>query len=196
MKSTQKTDDELMVAVRFGDPDALGAIFNRHYEHLVNVARSSLHNFRGKQQVAEDAVQNTFLKVIGLIGRDSFWQQEKGPVLSWLKMIVRQQAIELVRKKSSSSTRVSSDCEPAEDPGRVLECGARSSRWSDNQFQYLLSGLFDSLPRQAIQVVRMTLSGYSNKEIACELGISLSTISRHCTLAKEMMGKIDFGLAS
>ena len=130
------------------------------------------------------------------MGRDSFWQRDKGSVIGWLKMVVRQQAYEVLRRKSSGEVACC-DMETDEQPSlRFADKFSHSSRWPEDYFPSLIQRLLTVLPKQAALVIQLTLKGYSNKEIACELGISLATISRHCQLARETIEDVDFGLAA
>ena len=59
MLSKDKTDCELMSAVKFGNRQALGLIFDRHRENLIRIALNELSSVKGKRQLAEDCLLYT-----------------------------------------------------------------------------------------------------------------------------------------
>ena len=190
-----KTDCELMSAAKFGNQDALGVIFARHKNQLLRTAEFELYSIKGRLQLAEDAVQRAFVKVLSLLGRASFWQPGKGTVIGWLKMIVRQQVSELTRGRSSSEQT----CCDLESEGQACRSVEEFKSIPNNigfDSEKMIDRLIRALPQEVGLVIGLTLEGFSNKEIAVRLGISLTTISRHCKLARRTIADQDFGLAA
>lgn len=195
MLSKDKTDCELMSAVKFGNRQALGLIFDRHRENLIRIALSELSTVKGKRQMAEDAVQNAFVKVISMIERDSFWQQGKATVGGWLKMIVRQQVYELTRKKSGSE-KVCTDFDTADQPCYSVEQLENLPNRFGHDFDSIVEKVSRLMPPELKLVVQMILEGLSRKEIADQLGISEPTVCRRRYAAQAYFEDFDFGLAA
>jgi RNA polymerase sigma factor (sigma-70 family) len=75
------TDEALMRAVRDGDLDRLGVLFERHHRSLFGF----FYRMRGDRAAAEDLVQDVFVRVLKY--RRSF--QERGSFEAWLFQIAR-----------------------------------------------------------------------------------------------------------
>src|SRR3712207_375190 len=91
-------DEELVERVRAGDPRAFGAIYDRH----CGAAYSLAYRMCGRQNAAEDVVQEAFL---------SFWKAsarydaQRGSVRTFLLGIVHNRAIDALRRSTVHDSR-------------------------------------------------------------------------------------------
>jgi len=71
------TDEELLLQLLAGTPDALDVLFNRHYRHVFSVARRILRD----SGEAEDLMQEVFLDVYRDAGK---FDPARGKVKTWI----------------------------------------------------------------------------------------------------------------
>lgn len=191
-----KTPEELMAAFQSGNRDSLGLLFEQLQAPLVSFAASRIPGRRsGKRQLAQDAVQNAFTKVISNAGGKSSWKPGGAKVMGWMKMIVAQQVIELTRKMSGSE-QVCTDFDTADRKCYSVELLKDLPNRFTHDFDDILDKVFKLLPADLGQVVALILQGQSSKEIAKILGISVPTVCRRRHQALRMISDIDFGLAA
>lgn len=191
-----KTHEELMSAFQSGNRDSLGLLFEQLQAPLVSFAASRVPSKRsGKQQLAQDAVQNAFTKVISNAGGKSSWKPGRAKVMGWMKMIVAQQVIELTRKKSGSE-QVCTDFDTSERRCYSVEQLKDLPNRFTQDFEAILQEVFRLLPPELGEVVTLILQGRTSKEIANGLGISVPTVCRRRHQALRMISDIDFGLAA
>ena len=191
-----KTPEELMAAFQSGNRDSLGLLFEQLQAPLVSFAASRIPSRRsGKRQLAQDAVQNAFTKVISNAGGKSSWKPGGAKVMGWMKMIVAQQVVELTRKMSGSE-QVCTDFDTADRKCYSVEQLKDLPNRFTHDFDDILDKVFELLPADLGQVVALILQGQSSKEIAKILGISVPTVCRRRHQALRMISDIDFGLAA
>ncbi|MBN1290546.1 MAG: RNA polymerase sigma factor [Candidatus Latescibacteria bacterium] len=86
------TDNELMLAVRGGDIDKLGQLFETHHKRLYNFFRQHT----GNRQASEDLVQEVFLRMLKY--RHTY--KGDGNFESWMYGITRNARIDYYREHS------------------------------------------------------------------------------------------------
>ncbi|HEX2016663.1 MAG TPA: sigma-70 family RNA polymerase sigma factor [Solirubrobacteraceae bacterium] len=95
--STQKLEDidtaRLVARLQSGEPDVLALLYERYFDRLYTYLRLLM----GDPGRAEDAVQQVFLKLLEQIDRYEF---SGPPFRSWLFTVVRNQAIDQLRRES------------------------------------------------------------------------------------------------
>lgn len=160
-----KTDIELYLALKSGQDDAFGIIYDRHAGLIYGIALKIL----GNSQEAEDLTQDVFLSV----ARSSSYEPTRGSLRTFLAILTRSRAIDQVR--SRNNTR------------KVL------GQWKDNQQQTATEAPFEQVSRsEQSQEVRDALAqlsdpqqqilqmayydGLSQSEIAKQLQIPLGTV--------------------
>ena len=190
------TDEELMTAFQAGDSESLGQLFENLQGSLVSFAASRVSKGRsGKQQLAQDAVQNAFTKVIANVNGNGAWRPGRASVSSWLRMIVAQQVVELTRKKSGSE-KVCTDFDTADQPCYSVEQLENLPNRFGHDFDSIVEKVSRLMPPELKLVVQMILEGLSRKEIADQLGISEPTVCRRRYAAQAYFEDFDFGLAA
>ena len=172
------TNEQLMLAFQSGDQESLGQLYENLRVPLVAFATRRVSPGRtGRRHMAQDAVQNAFAKVIANVDGIGAWKPGRASVDSWMRMIVGQQVIEASRKRSSSE-RVCSDFDTAEQPCYSVEQIANLPNRNTHDFDSIIAGVMKQLPPKLKPVIEMILLGWTRKEIAEELGISEPTVCR------------------
>ena len=94
-------DEDLMTLVERRDADAFAVLYDRHG----GAAYSLAHRIVGDRSVAEDVAQEAFLSVWRSGAR---FDAARGSVRSWTLGIVRNRAIDALRRASSKAPKLSS----------------------------------------------------------------------------------------
>jgi len=161
-------DEELMILVQQRDAHALEILFDRHGGPAYSLA----HRIMGEPHTAEDVTQEAFLSIWRT--SESF-DAARGSVRSWLLQIVRNRAIDVLRRASSRPTRTDLDddgiLEAQEAPDLTDVEASRRER-----ARRVRAALRD-LPHDQAQVIGMAyFGGFSHSEIAEMLGMPLGTV--------------------
>ena len=146
-------------------------IYEQNHVRMEQVAISLLKN----QHDAEDAVQNAFVQ-----GIRNFEKIEEIPcdeLPFWIISIVKNEVRIIMRK--SKRIILLEECERIEEPDTA-------------QATYMdMVALITELPETYRAVLEMkALFGYSDKEIAKELGISQTAVSSRATRGRDLLRKI------
>jgi len=147
-----------------GDRAALQALFEQEAARLVGVARRIL----GRQELAEEAVQDAFLQIWRLAGR---YDPELGSARGWIYAVLRNRALNLRRDGAREDLLEAGELERLQDAAAVTDDAfarlAESSR---------LRGCLQRLEaaRRACLLLAY-VAGFSHGEIAGRLGLPLGT---------------------
>ena len=165
-------DAELLERAVEGDSAAFAEIVDRHHGPAYAAARRIL----GPSPAAEDVVQEALLQ---LWRSGSQFSPERGSLRSWLLVLVRSRAIDLVRRESVRAAATQrAQAMYVEDPVVVRE---EAERRDDAR---RLKASIVNLPREQAQVLGLQfVAGRSQSEIATSLGIPLGTIKGRTRLA-------------
>lgn len=129
-----------------------------------------------RQREAEDAVQNAFVKIIRNFEKISELSCEKLP--AYLVSIVKNESITLLRKRHKGEV-------PLEDWAEYEQPAIVSPRYR------ALVEAFRQLPDTYRTAAEMKLLlGYSEREIAKQLGLTESAVSTRISRAKKMLQQI------
>ena len=161
-------DEELMIRVQDGDSDALEVLFDRHGGPAYSLA----HRVMGERQAAEDVSQEAFLSVWRT---SAGYDAARGSVRSWLLQIVRNRAIDALRRSSGRGGRMDYDddglLEAQEAPERTEAEASRRERAEH------VRGALKDLPRDQAQVLGLAYyAGFTHSEIAELLSMPLGTV--------------------
>lgn len=161
-------DEELMVLVQDGDSEALEVLYDRHGGPAYSLA----HRIMGERQAAEDATQEAFLSVWRA---SASYDAVRGSVRSWLLQIVRNRAIDALRRSAVRGGRLDFDdeglLEAQEAPERTDAEASRRERAEH------VRGALKDLPRDQAQVLGLAYyAGFTHSEIAELLGTPLGTV--------------------
>jgi RNA polymerase sigma-70 factor, ECF subfamily len=166
-------DVALIAALVAGEPEALGALYDRH----ARVVFSLIMRIAGDRDVAEEILQEVFLRA---------WQQAhafdetRGTVRFWLQRIAhnltlnelrrRQRRPQVQRRPPGTDTEDGDDfgyVEMGQDPAVDAWCAVRDAG---------LAHALDQLPPSQRAVLLLYAQGFSQSEISAQLGEPLGTV--------------------
>ena len=170
-------DEDLIMLVERRDADAFAILYDRHG----GAAYSLAHRIVGDPAVAEDVTQEAFLSLWRSGGR---FDAARGSVRSWMFGIVRNRAIDALRRASGPAPKLDLD-----DDG-VLE-GQASGELTDaeairRETAQRVRGALGELPDEQSQVIGLAyFGGFTHSEIAEMLGMPLGTVKGRMRLGLE-----------
>lgn len=179
-KALDRLGDEELMAL--ADDKNAGA-FERFYDRHSGAAFSLAHRIVGERGAAEDVTQEAFLSIWRSKAR---YDPARGSVRSWTLGIVRNRAIDALRRGSSPTRHLDQDDEavlearPAEEltDAEVLR----------RQMAQQVRGAIEGLPSEQSQVIALAyFGGFSQSEIAEMLSAPLGTIKGRMRLGLEKL---------
>jgi RNA polymerase sigma-70 factor (ECF subfamily) len=170
-------DEDLMTLVDEKDPDAFEVFYDRHG----GAAYSLAHRIVGEPGLAEDVTQEAFLSIWRSTAR---YTAARGSVRAWALGIVRNRAIDALRRSSRPAPRLDADDEA------VLENQPAGERTDAEAIRRETAGRLREalglLPRDQSQVIELAyFGGFSHSEIAEMLGAPIGTIKGRMRLGLE-----------
>jgi RNA polymerase sigma-70 factor (ECF subfamily) len=169
-------DIELLVLIAKGDQKAFLLIYDRYASHVYSLALRIL----GDQMLAEEATQDTFLK---LWSRARQYLAERGTLLVWLLTMARHTALDRIRLEGRRP--MLSDATDPEELWQVLpdaDSFSEETRWRS------LRLIVQSLSVEYRQVLDLAyFQGLSQSEIAEVLGWPLGTVKTRLRSAMEQL---------
>jgi RNA polymerase sigma-70 factor (ECF subfamily) len=170
-------DEDLMTLVDGKDPLAFEVFYERHGAPAYSLAQRIV----GNAQLAEDVTQEAFL---------SIWRSQagydpaRGSVRSWSLGIVRNRAIDALRRASTPTPRLDLDDEvtlETQSAGELTDAEAIRRETARR-----VRGALGRLPREQSQVIALAyFGGFSHSEIAEMLGVALGTVKGRMRLGLE-----------
>lgn len=166
-----------MTLVERKDADAFEVLYDRHG----GAAYSLAHRIVGNSAVAEDVTQEAFISVWRSGAR---FDAARGSVRSWTLGIVRNRAIDSLRRASGSAPKLDLD-----DDG-VLE-GQTAGELTDSEAirretSRRLRGALQELPTEQAEVIALAyFGGFTHSEIAEMLSMPLGTVKGRMRLGLE-----------
>jgi RNA polymerase sigma-70 factor, ECF subfamily len=170
-------DEDLMTLVERKDADAFAVLYDRHG----GAAYSLAFRIVGDRAVAEDVTQEAFLSVWRSGAR---FDAARGSVRSWTLGIVRNRAIDALRRASTSAPKLDLDDDA------VLE-GQASGELTDSEAirretARRVRGALRELPDEQSEVIGLAyFGGFTHSEIADMLGMPLGTVKGRMRLGLE-----------
>jgi RNA polymerase sigma-70 factor, ECF subfamily len=171
-------DEEVMVLLRDGNPDAFEVIYDRHG----GAAFSLAYRIVGDRNVAEDITQEAFLSMWRSRVR---FDRERGSVRTWVLGIVHHRTIDALRRNMAHDRRRTTAEgleERQEAPERTeLEVARRDEAREVRE-------AMQTLPGEQLEVVRLAyFGGFSHTEISDMLGQPVGTVKGRMRLGLEKM---------
>jgi RNA polymerase sigma-70 factor, ECF subfamily len=146
--SVQEREDRdtarLVTRVQTGESDALSELYLRYFDRVYAYLRVALRD----PHEAEDATQQVFTNLIGALPR---YERRKEPFRAWLFRIVRNQAVDHIRKHRLVDPEEPAVLEQRWDP-HGHEAEARALRWLSDQEMLVF---LERLPLAQRQVLTM-----------------------------------------
>ena len=172
-------DEDLMPLVERKDPAAFEIVYDRHGGPAYSLA----YRIVGDRLVAEEVTQEAFLSVWRSGAR---FDRARGSVRTWLLGVVRNRAIDVLRREAGRAPTVSLELETVpEQQSRFEPTDAEALRRAAGRE---VRGALAALPDDQVKVVQLAyFGGLSHSEIAEVLGMPLGTVKGRMRLAMEKM---------
>ena len=161
----ETTDDELMALVKAGDEGAFEALFDRHCPTVFGYC---MRTFAGNRALADDVVQETWMKVT----LHSRRYDPRGQFRAWLMRIARNECLVQLRRRLP----LSSDEEGIVEEG-VSEADIERDLLQQQENRKVHNAI-QSLPdSQRVVLMLSVIDGLSHNEIAEQLGSTFGAVS-------------------
>ena len=164
-----EADAAVVARVADGDHDALRLLYDRYGRIVYGMT----YRLTKDAQLAEEATQDTF---VTLWRRADRYDAERAKLTTWLFVIARNRAIELVRARTRAP-------EPREDvapPGEEPDAAELVALADDAE---RIAQAMTELPESQLEVIRMAyFDGLSHAEIAERLAQPLGTVKSRIRL--------------
>jgi RNA polymerase sigma-70 factor (ECF subfamily) len=173
----QLADEDLMPLVAEKDPDAFEVFYDRHG----GAAFSLAYRIVGDRQAAEDVTQEALISIWRSGAR---FDRAKGSVRAWTLGIVRNRAIDLLRRDAGRAPKLAFDPTEALErrPAEELTDVEALRRETAREVRGVLSGL----PEDQSRVIQLAFfGGFSHSEIAKMLNEPLGTIKGRMRLGMD-----------
>jgi RNA polymerase sigma-70 factor (ECF subfamily) len=170
-------DEDLMPLVARKDPDAFEVFYDRHG----GAAYSLAHRIVGDPGGAEDVTQEAFLSIWRSKAR---YDPTRGSVRAWTLGIVRNRAIDALRREGGGAPKLDFDDEAALERRPAPERTEAEALRRETARQ--VRGALGGLPSEQSQVIELAyFGGFSQSEIADMLGTPLGTVKGRMRLGLE-----------
>jgi RNA polymerase sigma-70 factor, ECF subfamily len=176
-KAERLADEELMPLIADRDPEAFAVYYDRHG----GAAYSLAYRIVGDRNAAEDVTQEAFISIWRSGAR---FDRTRGSVRAWTLGIVRNRAIDALRRSAGRAPKLTFDDEAIleqEPAPESTEEEALRRRESDE-----LRGVLRELPDDQSKVIQLAyFGGFTHAEIARMLGMPLGTVKGRMRLGME-----------
>jgi RNA polymerase sigma-70 factor, ECF subfamily len=170
-------DEDLMPLVQRKDAAAFELVYDRHG----GAAYSLAYRIVGDRASAEDVTQEAFLSLWRSGAR---YDRARGSVRTWLLGVVRNRAIDAVRREATRAPTVELDLERLPDRGPTAEL--TDSEALRQEAAREVRGALRMLPADQLKVIELAyFAGLSHSEIAEALGMPLGTVKGRMRLGME-----------
>lgn len=176
-KVERLADEDLMPLIADRDPRAFEVFYDRHG----GAAYSLAYRVVGSRLGAEDVTQEAFLSIWRSGAR---FDRTRGSVRAWTLGIVRNRAIDALRRESGKAPKLSFDDDA------ILE-SKPSDKLTDDEALRLteaeeVRGAMRELPTEQSKVIHLAFfGGFSHSEIAEMLSMPLGTVKGRMRLGLE-----------
>ncbi len=166
------SEKEIVEGCRKGERRFQELLYRRHATKMYGICLS----YAGDRELARDIMQDAFIKVFRQLDNFKF----SGSLEGWIRRVVVNSAIDTLRKRIKMENRIDRD---------IIEIEARDSNGalSDMTVEELMS-FVSRLPAGARMVFNLfAVEGYSHKEIAKNLKISIGTSKSQYNRARNLL---------
>jgi RNA polymerase sigma-70 factor (ECF subfamily) len=172
-------DEDLMPLVAQKDPTAFEVFYDRHG----GAAYSLAYRIVGDATSAEDVTQEAFLSIWRSRAR---YDPTRGSVRAWALGIVRNRAIDALRREGGRAPKLDLDDEAALERREAPERTEAEALRRETARQ--VRGALGSLPNEQSKVIELAyFGGFTHSEIARMLGMPIGTVKGRMRLGLEKM---------
>jgi RNA polymerase sigma-70 factor (ECF subfamily) len=174
------SDEQLIEWVASGDASCLGTLFERHHKALYQFCLQIVR----QRALAEDVVQDTFMKVLNKAG--TF--RGDGSFKAWLFNIARNEALNQLR---TASRRKTTPADPATLDHELVDNRSAEQSASGCEAVAAVQRALDRLPAAAREVIwlgRFEFDGYD--DLATALGCTPSTARVRMHRAMKQLSRV------
>jgi RNA polymerase sigma factor (sigma-70 family) len=185
-RGDRSRDEALVLAVRSGDPDAFGALFERWFDRVYDVARNVLHDDHAAADIAQDTFVTAWRQLDRLGDPASFG--------GWVLRIGRNRALDRLRQATRTRTTGADVIEPVHDEGRASVAAIPAATdpadvaVATERDELVRAAVTALGPRDASLVDLHLRHGLSPAEIAEELGVTANTAHQQLFRMRERLG--------
>jgi RNA polymerase sigma-70 factor, ECF subfamily len=166
-----------MPLVERKDAQAFELVYDRHG----GVAYSLAYRIVGDRGTAEDVTQEAFLS---LWRSGAKYDRTRGSVRTWLLGVVRNRAIDALRRQAARAPTIDLDLERLPDTSPVSEL--TDSKALRKEAAREVRGALSMLPADQLKVIELAyFAGLTHSEIAEALGMPLGTVKGRMRLGME-----------
>lgn len=159
------SDSELCLALRAGESEALGILYDRHAGLVYSLALRLL----GNSQEAEDLTQDIFL----ILARTTSYDPRRGSVRTYLAVLTRSRALDRLRSRRSAQTRL----QTLQNSDLTGNSPAPLEQAVQQEESEGVQSALTQLPENQQQILRMAYyDGLSQAKIAEQLDLPLGTV--------------------
>ncbi|MEL7298688.1 MAG: sigma-70 family RNA polymerase sigma factor [Pseudomonadota bacterium] len=166
---SENIDTMEMLLARVAEGDRLA--FRHLYDRSVNVVFAVLLKILVRRDIAEDALQDVYVRVWK---RAASYRTSRGNALTWLTSVARHRALDIRRSSWRETalpddfTTTISELSADDDPMLAAEWGDQSRR---------LKACLDGLSSDQSGSIQLAyLRGYSHSEVAASVGAPIGTV--------------------
>jgi RNA polymerase sigma factor (sigma-70 family) len=171
--SSPLPDHELMIAVRDGDLDCMGELFERHHGPLFGY----LSKVTGNRTAAEDIVQNVFQRMLKY--RHTY--RDEGSFTAWMYHLARRCATDHYRKSSSAPLTVdpahleahTDDSDSADESAAIAD---------DHALLHRALGRLDRDDREVLLLSRLQELSFAEVATILECSVGAARVRAHRAL--------------
>jgi RNA polymerase sigma-70 factor, ECF subfamily len=172
-------DEDLMPLVSRKDPVAFEVFYDRHG----GAAYSLAYRIVGDPTAAEDVAQEAFLSIWRSRAR---FDPARGSVRAWALGIVRNRAIDALRREGGRAPKLDLDDEAALEREEAPERTEAEALRRETARQ--VRGALGALPNEQSRVIELAyFGGFTHTEIAKMLGMPIGTVKGRMRLGLEKM---------
>lgn len=169
------TDEELMLAVCIGEKSAYQTLVKQHLKPISHYA----YHMLGSQKDTEDITQEVFLK---LWINASSWKKEEAKLTTWLHRITHNICIDYLRKQKRVQTQNTFSEESVD-----AITGKQNDGDNENQLSLLQKAISNLPESQRSALTLCHYQGFSNKEAAVIMNISVKALESVISRAKRTL---------
>jgi RNA polymerase sigma-70 factor (ECF subfamily) len=176
-RAERLADEDLMPLLAEKDPEAFEVFYDRHG----GAAYSLAYRIVGDRSGAEDVVQEAF---ISIWRSGAHFDRARGSVRSWTLGIVRNRAIDALRRQSGKAPKLDFDDEAAIEQRAAPDYTDEQALQRESARE--LRGALSELPDEQSKVIELAyFGGFSHSEIAEMLSMPLGTVKGRMRLGIE-----------